>query len=129
MSGACNICHTKPNWLHLLLAEQPHVLRSKGVYRRIQRIKQVRNTVERSSDCSGGGGSGRGENSHDEKKLVMSLMITPQPKVLRSNGVDRRIQRANRSGRGLKEVLIVAVGGSGSDHAAKRPVARVLCPK
>jgi hypothetical protein len=36
-------------------------------------------------------------------------MITPQPKVLRSNGVDRRIQRANRSGRGLKEVLIVAV--------------------
>ena len=128
MSGACNICHTKPNWLHLLLAEQPQVLQSKGVYRRIQRIKQVRNTVERSSDCSGGGG-GRGENSRDEQKSVMSLMITPQPKVLRSNGVDRRIQRANRSGRGLKEVLIVAVGGSGSDHAAKRPVARVLCPK
>ena len=33
---------------------QPEVLQSNGVYRRIQRIKQVRNTIERSSDCSGG---------------------------------------------------------------------------
>src|SRR5271168_1633 len=93
MSGACNICHTKPNWLHLLLAEQPEVLRSNGVYRRIQRIKQVRNTIERSSDCSGGGGGGRAEKSRDEQNSAPTLMITQQPEVLRSNGVDRRIQR------------------------------------
>ena len=50
-----------------MIMPQPESLRSNGVDRRIQRTKQVRNTIERSSDCSGGGGGGRGENSRDEQ--------------------------------------------------------------
>ena len=50
-----------------MIMPQPESLRSNGVDRRIQRTKQVRNTIERSSDRSGGGGGGRGENSRDEQ--------------------------------------------------------------
>jgi hypothetical protein len=40
------------------------------------------------------GGGGGESNSRDEQESAPTLRITQQPEVLRSNGVDRRIQGA-----------------------------------
>ena len=87
----------------LMITEQPEGLWSNRVDRRIQLGNQVRNSVQRSSDCSGGWWWWWGElNSRNLEKSAPTLRITPQPEGLWSDGVDRRIQRAKQIGNGIQ---------------------------